>query len=42
MAENIIIKELLYKPFSVPPLRDKLVIVSKSSTYLCVLDRASS
>ena len=29
MAENVIIKELLYKPFSVPLLRDKLRIVSK-------------
>jgi len=36
MAKNIMIKELLYKPFSVPPLHDKLIIVSKSSTYLSI------
>jgi hypothetical protein len=29
MAENVIIKEILYKPFSVSLLRDKLRIVSK-------------
>jgi hypothetical protein len=28
MAENIVIKEILYNPFSVRPLRDKLKIVN--------------
>jgi len=31
MAENVIIKEIIHKPYSVRPLHDKLRIVNKGN-----------